>query len=105
MVRELAVPFVVVECDLAFFESLFRRFAFAPGFAAVKFVELPFGFSVPSVEQFARVAPLWLAVALILRQHLFRQLARVFLILLVGNFDLLLGIFERNRLEEFIDTT
>ena len=43
MIDQLAVPLVVVEGDLAGFETLFRRFPFAPGFAAVEFVEFAFG--------------------------------------------------------------
>src|ERR1041384_5544253 len=100
MIRQLAIPFVVIECDFAFFQTLLRSFAFAPGFAAVELVEFAFSFCIPRIEQFARVTALRLAVAFALREHLFGQFAGIFLLLLVRHFDLLLGIFHGNRLEE-----
>ena len=94
MIDQLAVPLVVVEGDLAGFETLFRRFPFAPGFAAVEFVEFAFGLRVPRIEKFARITALWLAIGISLGEHLFRRLARFFLVQLLGHFDLLLGVFE-----------
>src|SRR5262245_52254118 len=40
MIRQLAVPFIVIERDLAFFQALLWRFAFTPGFAAIEFIKL-----------------------------------------------------------------
>ena len=94
MIDQLAVPFIVVEGDLAGFKTLFRRFPFAPGLAAIEFVEFAFGLRVPGVEEFACITALRSAVGISLGKHLFRCLARVFLVQLLRHFDLLLRIFE-----------
>jgi len=94
MIRQLAIPFVVIEGDFAFLQTLLRRFSFAPRFAAVEFVEFAFGLRVPRIEKFARITALWLAIGISLGEHLFRRLARFFLVQLLGHFDLLLGVFE-----------
>ena len=62
MIHQFAVPLVIVEGDFTGCQILLRHFTFAPGLAAFEFVEFAFGVSVPGVEKFARVAPLWLPV-------------------------------------------
>src|SRR3954463_2418721 len=104
MIDELAVPFVVIERDFVGFEILLRGFAVTPGFAALEFVELTFGLGIPGVEKLARVAPLGRAIGFGLLLYSLRKLVFVFLILLVRNFNLLLGLlFHGERLEERVD--
>ena len=63
MVGQLAIPLVVVERHLTFFQVLLRRLGLAPRFAAFQFVGFAFAVGVPGIEEFARVATLRLAIA------------------------------------------
>ena len=103
MIHQLAVPFVVVESNFAGFQVLFGNFTFTPGLAALKFVEFTFSVGVPRIEKLARVAPLRLSIRFALSAHLFGELTCIFLIKFIGDLDLLLRIFQRNRLEQRID--
>ena len=104
MIGQLAVPLVVVERDFAFFQILLRTSPSLQASLPSSSSNSPSAFGVPGIEQFARVAPLRLSIGLTLRSSSLGHPARVFLIQLVGNFDLLLRIFQRDRLKQRVDT-
>src|SRR6476620_4718572 len=100
MIDQLAVPLVVIESNLALFESLFGRLAITKGFAAVQLVEFAFAFGVPGIEQFARVASLGLAIGLAFVDGLLGLTILIFLFELVGNFDLLFRLVHGEGLKQ-----
>src|SRR6185295_11544230 len=66
MVRQFAVPLVVVISNLALFDCLFWKLAFGPAFGAGKFIGFTFAvWIVPGTEQIARVAALRILLGLV----------------------------------------